>query len=100
MLEHNFVRVVIILVGTLGIGLCLKYFDESPDDYISSGDADKFRIMNYYELGKSVGRISLLEYINRYENDSLQVDLKNLQAIEDSIQQAQMNERFGKSIYE
>ena len=98
--NNNFVRVLIILVGTLGVGMGLKYMDNSPDDYISSAEADKYRIMNYYELGKSVGRTSLLEYISRFENDSLQVNLQELQAIEDSIQQVQMEERFGQSIYE
>ena len=100
MLGKNFLRVLLIIIGALTIGMLFKYLDESPDDYISSSEADKFRIMNYYESGKSVGRIALLEYIERYENDSLKVDLRILQALEDSIQTVELKERFGASLYE
>ena len=96
----NIFSIILLVIGALGLGMAFKYLDQSPDDYISSSEADKYRIMNYYELGKSVGRTSLIEYLEKHENDSLKVDLKLLQAIEDSIQQVQMEERFGGSIYD
>ncbi len=100
MFGKTVLRVVVIVASILLVGMLFKYLDESPEDYITSSQAEKYRIMNYFESGKAVGRTALLEYILKYENDSLKIDLRLLQALEDSIQEVEMKERYGSSLYE
>ncbi|MEQ9232251.1 MAG: hypothetical protein RIF46_16330 [Cyclobacteriaceae bacterium] len=100
MFWKSVLRVVVIVTAILLVGLLFKNLDDSPEDYITSSEAEKYRIMSYFESGKAVGRTALLEYIQKYENDSLKIDLRLLQALEDSIQEVEMEERYGSSLYQ
>jgi len=99
-MKTNLYHTLLIIVGAILLALLINAFDRSPDHYVPSSEAEKMKRINYFEAGKSVERTALLEYLDRYESYNVEINLRKLQALEDSIQDVQMKATFGKSLYE